>query len=215
MKSAIRDRLNASYRESGWGRITDQALGVEPYDVESQARRVAEWAHLTMSGLEAKLVSLQQFKTQAEQQQPIGVLDLSGPLLSVRLDARCGYGTSLPDGTRFYLAAGAEPLTNAQEDRPAASQAEQGEAELPTPRIEIFEYRGYNGGFATKRVLLHRCELIGANGERRHSRSDSWHGYSTKEHCTKDANEWSAFTGWLVFDLGRLESRDDPIKDTG
>lgn len=36
--------LNKMYRDEGWGGITDEALGIEPVDVESQARIVAEWA---------------------------------------------------------------------------------------------------------------------------------------------------------------------------
>ncbi len=41
----ISKTLDRSYRNDGWGRITDKALQIAPSDVESQARRVAEWAH--------------------------------------------------------------------------------------------------------------------------------------------------------------------------
>jgi len=47
--------LNATYRQEGWGRITDQALGIAPEDVESQARAVARWAFDEMARLKAAL----------------------------------------------------------------------------------------------------------------------------------------------------------------
>ncbi len=37
-------RLNKLYRDEGWGHITDDALGIAPVDVESQARSVASYA---------------------------------------------------------------------------------------------------------------------------------------------------------------------------
>ena len=37
--------LNESYRDEGWGTITDLALNIEPENVESQARTVARWAY--------------------------------------------------------------------------------------------------------------------------------------------------------------------------
>jgi hypothetical protein len=41
------DRLDQTYREEGWGLMTDKAFGgrVRPLDVESQAREVARWAY--------------------------------------------------------------------------------------------------------------------------------------------------------------------------
>jgi len=39
-----KDQLNQLYRDQGWGRLAEAALGIEPYDVESQARRVAQYA---------------------------------------------------------------------------------------------------------------------------------------------------------------------------
>ena len=55
MVEAVEDRLNARYRDAGWGHLTDAALGIAPCDVESQARRVAEWAHERIAALEAEL----------------------------------------------------------------------------------------------------------------------------------------------------------------
>lgn len=40
-----RKRMNAIYREAGWGKIAHAALGIEPFDTEAQARDVARWAH--------------------------------------------------------------------------------------------------------------------------------------------------------------------------
>jgi len=40
-----RERLNKRYREEGWGKITDKALCIDPYDVESAARCVARWSY--------------------------------------------------------------------------------------------------------------------------------------------------------------------------
>ena len=41
------DKLDALYREEGWGLITDKAFGgsLRPMDVESQAREVARYAY--------------------------------------------------------------------------------------------------------------------------------------------------------------------------
>lgn len=40
------ERLNAQYREEGWGQITDRVFaGVDPIDVESAARDVARFAY--------------------------------------------------------------------------------------------------------------------------------------------------------------------------
>ena len=47
--------LNALYRAEGWGLITDKALGIEPIHVESQARRVAEWAFHEITQLQQAL----------------------------------------------------------------------------------------------------------------------------------------------------------------
>lgn len=35
------DKLDKDYRDEGWGRITDKALYIRPYQVVSQARQVA------------------------------------------------------------------------------------------------------------------------------------------------------------------------------
>lgn len=45
--------LNEMYRAEGWGNVTDQALGIPPENVESQARMVASWAHTELSQLKA------------------------------------------------------------------------------------------------------------------------------------------------------------------
>lgn len=46
------ERLNARYREEGWGLMTDQAFEgkLAPVDVESQARTVARWAYGEIKG---------------------------------------------------------------------------------------------------------------------------------------------------------------------
>lgn len=38
-------KLDETYREEGWGKLTDKALGIRPSDVESQARQVARYAY--------------------------------------------------------------------------------------------------------------------------------------------------------------------------
>lgn len=57
-RKARRDMLNASYRAEGWPRITDAALGIDPCDVEAQARKVAAWAAEREAVLEAALRKL-------------------------------------------------------------------------------------------------------------------------------------------------------------
>jgi hypothetical protein len=39
------DEIDKMYREQGWPQVTDEALGIPPHQVESQARDVAKWAH--------------------------------------------------------------------------------------------------------------------------------------------------------------------------
>ena len=37
--------LNQRYRDAGWGLVTDKALRIDPANVESVAREVAQWAY--------------------------------------------------------------------------------------------------------------------------------------------------------------------------
>ena len=39
-----KEAVEALYRKEGWPKITDPSLGINPLDVESQAREVARWA---------------------------------------------------------------------------------------------------------------------------------------------------------------------------
>lgn len=55
MIETFEEQLDARYRDAGWGHLTDAALGIAPCDVESQARRVAEWAYERIAALEAEL----------------------------------------------------------------------------------------------------------------------------------------------------------------
>jgi hypothetical protein len=48
-------QLNNKYRVEGWGRVTDLALGIEPADVEMQARTVARWAYTEIERLRDNL----------------------------------------------------------------------------------------------------------------------------------------------------------------
>lgn len=52
--------LDERFRAEGWGLITDQALGIAPADVESQAREVARWAHQKIASLEAENARLRE-----------------------------------------------------------------------------------------------------------------------------------------------------------
>lgn len=79
-------------------------------------------------------------------------------------------------------------------------------------RIEVFQYLGYNGGFARERRLLWKAEIVNFKGERRNCDKNSWHGYPEKTHPLKEAEWWSGFLGWPIVDLGRVEGRDDSPK---
>ena len=52
--------LDTTYREEGWGIITDRAFHgrVRPQDVESMAREVARWAHEETERLQAQINEL-------------------------------------------------------------------------------------------------------------------------------------------------------------
>lgn len=54
------DELNVHYREEGWGRITDAALGIDPVNVETQARLIAQWAAAHIDQLTARIEELVQ-----------------------------------------------------------------------------------------------------------------------------------------------------------
>jgi hypothetical protein len=51
-------KVNAMAREEGWGKITDEALGILPENVESQARSVASWAHECLAAKDAEIARL-------------------------------------------------------------------------------------------------------------------------------------------------------------
>ena len=82
---------------------------------------------------------------------------------------------------------------------------------LKKKTIYLYQYNGYNGGFAQRRILLWRCTLVGANGEKEFG--GSWMSEGTgnvnKEYAERDAARWAEFLGWPVVDLGRSEDFDD------
>jgi hypothetical protein len=82
---------------------------------------------------------------------------------------------------------------------------------LKRETIYVYQYNGYNGGFAQRRSLLWRCTLIGANGEKKFG--GSWMSENTgnvsRHYAERDAAQWAEFLGWPVVDLGRYESFDD------
>lgn len=47
--------INQWYYDEGWGQLAKDALGIEPLDVESQARRVARYAAARIAELEAAM----------------------------------------------------------------------------------------------------------------------------------------------------------------
>ena len=77
--------------------------------------------------------------------------------------------------------------------------------------IYIYQYKGYNGGFAISRRLLWRCTLIGVDGQKKFG--GSWMseniGNKSKEYAERDAAQWSKFLGWPTVDLGRYEEFDE------
>lgn len=83
---------------------------------------------------------------------------------------------------------------------------------LKKKTVYLYQYNGYNGGFAQRRELLWRCTLVGANGEKRFG--GDWmcegHGNASKQYAEQDAKRWSTFLGWPTVDLGRAEIFDDP-----
>ena len=81
------------------------------------------------------------------------------------------------------------------------------ESKSPNPRIEVYEYFAYNGGFARKRTLLWHFRMYGVNGERWTDPS-GWNGHQDKSFAVQHAKHWAAFTGWPVVDLGRHEAYD-------
>lgn len=78
--------------------------------------------------------------------------------------------------------------------------------------IEVYQYLGYNGGFARERTLLWKAEIVNAKGARRNCDDNSWHGHPDKKYPMRDAEWWSDFLGWPIVDLGRIRERDDPPK---
>ena len=50
-----RAKLNGMYNDEGWGELATTALGLEPVDVESQARTVARYAADRIEELEEEV----------------------------------------------------------------------------------------------------------------------------------------------------------------
>ncbi len=85
---------------------------------------------------------------------------------------------------------------------------------LPTPRIEVIQYNGFNGGFARERTLLWKCVIVNASGKREFGgdwMSDGL-GYLDKKYAEQDAEKWRVRTLWPVFDLGRQPQHDEVPK---
>ena len=77
--------------------------------------------------------------------------------------------------------------------------------------IEIFQYKGKFGQYATRLQLLWKCEVVGVNGERRDG--GDWMaegcGNPKKKFAEQDAQAWHEFTGWPIVDLGRVTKEDE------
>lgn len=86
---------------------------------------------------------------------------------------------------------------------------------LKKKTIYVYQYNGYNGGYATSRILLWRCTLVGVDGEQMFG--GSWmsegHGNTHKQYAERDAARWAKFLGWPVVDLGRATLFDDNPRD--
>lgn len=86
---------------------------------------------------------------------------------------------------------------------------------LQNKTIYVFQYAGYNGGFARTRSLMWKCLLVGVDGARRHG--GDWmsegYGYKDKQYADKDASDWATFLGWPIVNLGRCEDFDDRVKE--
>lgn len=61
--------LNDRYRQEGWGRITDEALGIPPQNVEASARSVARWAH---DRIEAQAAEIERLRKSLNVIQALG-----------------------------------------------------------------------------------------------------------------------------------------------
>lgn len=68
---------------------------------------------------------------------------------------------------------------------------------LPTPRIEVVEFMGKNGGFAIHKQRMYKCVAVGVSGKRES------YGYPDQKYATEEANDWRAFTSWPVFFVKR------------
>jgi hypothetical protein len=85
---------------------------------------------------------------------------------------------------------------------------------MKTKTIYIYQYNGYNGGFARERTLLWTCVLVGANGEKRsggHWMNEGI-GNVDKQYAIDAAKNWSKFLDWPVVDLGRADEFDDVLR---
>jgi hypothetical protein len=124
-----------------------------------------------------------------------------------------------PHGSSFDVFAFARALEKEilEEDRNAAAITRRatvithGVQRLEKETIYLYQYNGYNGSYAQRRILLWRCTLIGNNGEKKFG--GSWmsegHGTAEKHYAEEDAAQWAKFLGWPIVDLGRAEDFDD------
>lgn len=85
----------------------------------------------------------------------------------------------------------------------------------PGPRVEVFQYLVYNGGFARERTLLWAYTLVGVDGRRRVDgwNQFDWQGHRDKKFAQRHADDWGAFTGWPVVDRGRVKELDEPLRE--
>lgn len=85
---------------------------------------------------------------------------------------------------------------------------------LPVPRIEVLQYNGFNGGFARERILLWKCVIVNASGQREFGgdRMSEGHGNVAKKYAEQDAEKWRVRTLWPAFDLGRQPQHDEAPK---
>lgn len=78
--------------------------------------------------------------------------------------------------------------------------------------IEVFQYLGYNGGFAHKRTLLWLCRVVGVNGKP-FPDATNWKGCADPIYAESHAKDWESLTGWPVVNLGRHPEYDHGLRE--
>lgn len=73
---------------------------------------------------------------------------------------------------------------------------------MPDPHIALTRYKGFNGGFATRKTVLWRVEIVGPTAKRSllpFGPTSNSEKIASEASAYELAQGWSELTGWPIF----------------